>query len=444
MDSILHNLPFYSHVRQTRPLQPLSFGNKLNLINLVDRYSPEFSAGSLSLFHRLYFNGHLQTVAAALKTFQDVDQVYYKRMVLNLADGGEATADFRVKPWNMETENDKTPDYIPSNQTKKLQPRYRFFTPEELKNLGTKDSKPMLIVLHGLTGGSHEAYVRSLVNKMTTKFEFEACVLNSRGCSESCITTPQLYNGVWTDDIRHFVKKLRTMFPNRKFYLVGFSLGASIATNYLGQEGEDTDIECAAILANPWDLCNASYYMNRSFIGRYLYGGHFAQSLVKLLTDNLEVLKRDPYMAKLYAEKLDSVKSVEEFDNWFTSRMFGFNGSYEYYRYGTSSNRIPLIRTPTLALSASDDPIVGQESLPHREIEGNPYMLLVESSKGGHVAWFDANGERWYEDPLCRFFSAFHTEISAKGLTADLDSVTLPHKNKFNGDRLVDATVRSY
>ncbi|SCU95462.1 LAME_0F12244g1_1 [Lachancea meyersii CBS 8951] len=444
MDTLLHNLPLYSHVRQTRPLEPLSFGKKLDLIQLVDKFSPEFSPGALSLFHPLYFNGHLQTVAAAVKTFEDVDHVYYKRLVLNCSDGGEATADFRVEPWDLEKDSTTEVEYHPPNQTKKLQPRYKFFTPAELQTLTSNDSKPMLIVLHGLTGGSHESYVRSLVNKMTGKFGFEACVLNSRGCSESCITTPQLYNGVWTDDIRDFIKKLRGLFPHRKFYLVGFSLGASIATNYLGQEGENSEIECAAILASPWDLCNASYHMHRSFIGRQLYGNHFSKSLVKMLTDNLEILKKDPYMAKLYAEKLDKVTSVEQFDNWFTSRMFGFNGSYEYYRYGTSSNRVPLIRTPTLAISASDDPIVGQESLPTREIEGNPYTLLIESSKGGHVAWFDASGERWYEVPLCKFFSAFHTEIAAKGLKPDLDSVTLPHKNKFKGDRLVDATVRDY
>lgn len=443
MESILHHLPIYSHVRQTRPFEPLKFvgeqsGTSTDLPTLVDKCSPEFSNGAMALFHPLYFNGHLQTLYAAVRTFDNENMVYYKRLVVPCRDGGEATADFRVPPF------EKASDYTPPNQTKPLMPRYSFFTPEEERNLGSNDDKPLLIVLHGLTGGSHEAYVRSLVDRITTNYGFEACVLNSRGCSESCITTPQLYNGVWTNDIRDFVVKLRALFPKRKFYLVGFSLGASIATNYLGQEGSNSQIECAAILANPWDLCNASYYMYRTFLGRNLYGNHFSKSLVKMLKDNLSVLKQDPYMAKLYAEKIDSVKTVEEFDNWFTSRMFGFNCSFEYYRYGTSSNRIPLIRTPMLAISASDDPIVGSESLPIREIESNPYTLLIESSKGGHVAWFDAHGERWYEEPLCRFFSGFHSDVALEGLKPDLASVTLPHANKFKGDRLVDATVRDY
>ncbi|SCU82607.1 LADA_0C06722g1_1 [Lachancea dasiensis] len=441
MDWLLHNLPFYSHVRQTRPLEPLKFGGKLDLLGLIDKYSPEFSHGAMALFHPLYFTGHFQTVAAALKTFENIDQVYYKRLVLDCSGGGEAAVDFRVEPWSPE---DPQPTYVPPNQTRKLQPRYRFFTPSELQQLSSEDAKPMMIILHGLTGGSHEAYVRGLVNTIATKYSFEVCVLNSRGCSESCITTPQLYNGAWTDDIRDLVKKLRGLYPNRKLYLVGISLGASIAANYLGQEGSDCEIECAAVLGNPWDLCNSSYHLNRSLIGHYIYGSKLCQSLVKLVANNLETLKKDPYMAKLYAEKLNKVERLEEFDQYFTAPMFGFNTSYEYYRYGTSSNRLPQIRTPLLAISASDDPIVGQESLPYREIEANPFTVLVESSKGGHIAWFDAKGDRWYQDPLCRFFSAYHNEIAMSNLRPDLASVTLPHRNKFKGDRYVDATVRDY
>lgn len=443
MDWLWHNLPFYSHVKQTKPLEPLKYVDEksnthVDFSALIEKYSPEFSHGAMALFHPLYFTGHLQTLYAAVRTFEEQDQIHYKRLVVKCRDGGEATADFRVPPF------EKASDYTPPNQTKPLQPLYSYFTPQEQQNLGSKDDKPLLIILHGLTGGSHEAYVRSLVNRITSQYGFEACVLNSRGCSESSITTPQLYSGVWTDDIRDFVIQLRELYPNRKFYLAGFSLGASIATNYLGQEGSNSQIECAAILANPWDLCNASYYMYRTLLGRNLYGKHFSKSLVKMLEDNLQVLKQDPYMAKFYAEKLDKVTTVEEFDNWFTSKMFGFNTSFEYYRYGTSSNRIPQIRTPMLAISATDDPIVGSESLPYREIESNPYTMLIESSKGGHVAWFDAKGERWYQDPLCRFLSAFHKDVASKGLKPDLSSVNLPHNNKFKDGRLVDATIRNY
>jgi predicted alpha/beta-fold hydrolase len=53
--------------------------------------------------------------------------------------------------------------------------------------------------------------------------------MNSRGCAESEIITPQLYNGAYTDDLRvvlaHIQKKLGDDTP---LVAIGFSLGANI------------------------------------------------------------------------------------------------------------------------------------------------------------------------------------------------------------------------
>ena len=40
---------------------------------------------------------------------------------------------------------------------------------------------PTLLILHGLAGGSHESYVRRLVNDMMTK-GWRCVVMNARGC----------------------------------------------------------------------------------------------------------------------------------------------------------------------------------------------------------------------------------------------------------------------
>lgn len=434
LDSVLHYVPLYSRVTQTVPNQPLKFVNdatSIDLPTLIDKYCPEFSNGASALFHPLLFNGHLQTMYSAFQRFENIDLVHYKRLVINYQDGGEGTADFVVPP------DTPVSDYTPPNQSKKLFPRYSYFTPEEIEKLPSTDGKPLLIVLHGLTGSSDESYVRSLVNKITSDYGFEACVLNSRGCCQSTITTPRLYSGLWTDDIREFVHKLRDMYPKRKFYMVGISLGASMATNYLGQERDSSEIECAAVLGNPWDMAYSSYFLKRSFTGNSFYSPAMAKNCVRLVNNNIDQLKKDPYLCKLLEEKLDKVTTVEEFDNWFTSKMFGFNNSFEYYRHGSSSNRLLHVRTPLLAINATDDPIVGSEALPYREIQDNPYTLLLETSKGGHIGWFSYNGTRWYLEPLCKFLSSFHNKIVMEGLKPDFSSVKLPHENKFVNDRLI-------
>ena len=435
LSDIYSLLPWVQSVQQHEPIEPLTFmDNKydthVTIKTLIDKYIPEFQHGSTSLIPPFLCSGHMQTIFSSMFTFENKHQVYYKRWILNYPDGGEGALDICVPKLSF-----KKSSYVPINQTKQLLERYTYFTPDE--QFESTDSKPMLIVLHGLTGGSNESYVRSLVDTICNNYGFEACVLNSRGCCQSSITTPSLYCGLWTDDIRHCVKELRSRFPNRKFFLLGVSLGASMVANYLGQEGDNSDISLGVVLGNPWDLAESSYHLERNIIGKYAYSPALAKNLVKLTSSHLDVLKKNPEMAKLYTDHLNSVKTVEQFDNYFTSRMFGFNTSFEYYRHGTSSNRLYNVRTPLLILNALDDPIVGSESLPYREVQCNPFTMMITTTRGGHIGWFDVNLERWYGKPVCELLHKFYTDICMQNLIPDIQSVSLPKKNSFKVDRIV-------
>jgi uncharacterized protein len=165
------------------------------------------------------FNGHLQTVRTALKA-ADVP-IYYKRKVLEAEDptfAGSFAVDFVTEP------------YDGSDTT--LPPRTTYFTEEEFSELGSEDSRPMLVCLHGLSGGSYELYLRHCLAPLVGKTGgWEACVVNSRGCARSKITSSILYNARATWDIRQTVKWIRKKFPNRPLFGLGFSLGANILTN---------------------------------------------------------------------------------------------------------------------------------------------------------------------------------------------------------------------
>ncbi|AET38124.1 putative carboxylic ester hydrolase Ecym_2391 [Eremothecium cymbalariae DBVPG len=442
-------LPWVNSVKQTRSNETLEFidkdvGGVRSMVELIDKHAKEFSDGATSVFHPLLFNGHLQSAYNVLRVFEDMDVVYYDRLMLDYPDGGVGALDFVRKDSCVGEGGVKQEGYVPEHQLKPLlSDKYRYLSPAEIKELGSEDGKPMLLMIHGLTGGSNEGYVRSMVKCITERYGFEACVLNSRGCAQSTITTPTLYCGSWTDDIRQCVKKLRSWYPNRKFYLVGVSLGASMTANYLGQEGSNADIACAAVLGNPWDMCNGSYALKRGILKKHVYSRVLAKNCVQMVKNNLEQLRADSYFEDSCDNMLDKITSLEQFDNHFTAKMFGFNTSYEYYRYSSSVNRLLQIRTPLIAINALDDPIVSSESLPRGEVSLNPYVLMLETSRGGHIGWFDAKGGRWYVDPLCRLFKAFHVEIAAKDLLSNVDNLTLPHSHKFQGDRLVNPFERN-
>lgn len=166
----------------------------------------------------ILFNGHLQTIWTVLKA--DHIPIYYKRRIFENEDPtytGQFTVDF------VTSANDASDPSLP--------PRTTYFTEQEFQSLGSSDSRPMLIMLHGLKGGSHEVYIRHVLKPLVDDGRWEACVVNSRGCSNSKITTSVLYNARATWDIRQTVKWLRKTYPNRPLFGIGFSLGANILTN---------------------------------------------------------------------------------------------------------------------------------------------------------------------------------------------------------------------
>lgn len=158
-------------------------GEKTDLAAVVREATPPCQ------LNPLLFNGHVQTMWTATK--QHGPQIYYKRKVFesdNRTCQGTFAVDFVDEP---------SEEADPS-----LPPRTGFFNAAELEKLGSDDSRPMLVVLHGLSGGSHEIYLRHAIAPLVDSGEWEICVVNSRGCAMSPITTGLLYNARATWDTR--------------------------------------------------------------------------------------------------------------------------------------------------------------------------------------------------------------------------------------------------
>lgn len=95
----------------------------------------------------LLFNGHVQTIwTSVLKT--DGPPLHYKRKIFEAEDArfeGSFTVDFVSAPFS------ETDDTLPIRTT--------YFKDEEFEGIASLDSRPMLVALHGLSGGSYEVYI---------------------------------------------------------------------------------------------------------------------------------------------------------------------------------------------------------------------------------------------------------------------------------------------
>ena len=201
----------FTHAPSPRPLRQKD-GQKTDILKVVEQATPPCR------LNPLLFNGHAQTMWTATKPKGPL--VYYKRKIFD-ADHktyqGTFAVDFAVP------EFEETDESLPR--------RTLYYSEGELASIGSDDNKPMLVILHGLSGGSHEIYLRHTIAPLLGDGGWEACVINSRGCARSKITSGVLYNARATWDCRQVIKWLREKYPNRPLFAIGFSLGANILTN---------------------------------------------------------------------------------------------------------------------------------------------------------------------------------------------------------------------
>jgi predicted alpha/beta-fold hydrolase len=368
------------------------------------------------------FNGHLQTMWTAVK--DDGPPVYYKRKIYESTHSiypGQFTADFVVsKEEGLESKLDES-----------LPERTTFYSEKEWDSVGSEDNKPMLICLHGLSGGSHEVYLRQCVAPLTA-LGWEACVVNGRGCALSKITTPRLFNARATWDVRQLIEHLHELFPNRPLYAIGFSLGANILTNYVAEEGDKCVLKAAVACSNPWNLevCNIS--LQRSWLGSEVYSKVMGSNLLKLYERHRSELVN---AKELDEETIRKCKYLYEFDRAVQAPSWGYPTEGAYYRDAQSVDAVVAIKIPFFAINAEDDPvslaasrllsgptlltliqISSFEALPYEEFKQNPYTVLCCTNWGGHLSWFQFGGKRWFADAAVAFLTKIHDEVDVNAL----------------------------
>lgn len=181
----------------------------------------------------------------------------------------------------------------------------------------------------GLTGGSHESYVKSVAVQALRKRGWRIAVLNYRGCGfPSVLTSPQFYHGGYTEDVRRGIRHLRQLLPDAPLLAIGFSLGANILTKLLGEDGLDSPLNAAVALSNPCDFWQGHVALESSALGR-LYSRKMAKSLRTVFARYLDIFKDDDRV------QIDLVysnpnQSLYSFDNQVTGKLGGYPNAEAY------------------------------------------------------------------------------------------------------------------
>lgn len=67
-----------------------------------------------------------------------------------------------------------------------------------------------------------------------------------------------------------------------------------------------------------------------------------------------------------------------------------------------------------------------REALPYEEFRQNPDTVLLTTSLGGHLCWYETGGGRWHTRVVANFFNELAFRSDLDSLNPVLDMPTIP------------------
>ena len=254
-----------------------------------------------------------------------------------------------------------------------------------------ESDKPLVLVLHGLTGSSNSPYVAGLQKAMAA-LGWPSVALNWRGCSGEPNLLSRSYHSGASEDLAEVIAHLRSLRPLAPIYAAGYSLGGNVLLKYLGESGAGSDLQGAVAVSVPFRLDECANRIGQGF--SRVYQRHFMREMLAYIRDKQHRFQHEGIsegLAELAAlGSLENMRTFWDFDGRVTAPLHGFTDATDYYRRASSRYYLGQIQTPTLIIQSSDDPFVFPHSLPEPS-ELSSCTEFELHTKGGHVGFVEGS-----------------------------------------------------
>ncbi len=244
---------------------------------------------------------------------------------------------------------------------------------------------PLVVVFHGLEGGSGSHYARTLMTALAL-IGWRGVIPHFRGCSGEPNMKPRAYHSGDHEEVGAMLAAIRVRVGNDvATYAVGVSLGGSALLNWLGRQGSlaATLITAAASVSAPLDLTIAGVEIGRGL--NQIYAWHFLDTLKP---KGRVMARRFPGL--LDETRLRHVRTMYDFDDVVTAPLHGFTGTADYWRRASSKPWLPHVAVPTLVLNAKNDPFIPPSSLPG-PADVSREVVLEQPAEGGHAGFLEGS-----------------------------------------------------
>eukprot|EP00549_Striatella_unipunctata_P008398 CAMPEP_0118681904 /NCGR_PEP_ID=MMETSP0800-20121206/5196_1 /TAXON_ID=210618 ORGANISM="Striatella unipunctata, Strain CCMP2910" /NCGR_SAMPLE_ID=MMETSP0800 /ASSEMBLY_ACC=CAM_ASM_000638 /LENGTH=476 /DNA_ID=CAMNT_0006578249 /DNA_START=344 /DNA_END=1774 /DNA_ORIENTATION=+ len=271
-------------------------------------------------------------------------------------------------------------------------------------------SKPLYIVLHGLTGGTHELLIVDFVKRCLAEGS-TAIVMIARGLMDTPVMGWDMFHGARVSDIaaaagvvKNAVSKVYQQRQHEQGVKraqpvvgVGYSMGGIVLNNYVARSGTSCDLDAAISVSGGLDMKEQMSFPR----GRRLW----EPLLVERLRDEV-ILGKFGNRAKArlgHANMLafQRAASIQALDAHSTAVYNGYRNVKHYYSEMSamgdfesieSVGRIGNVSIPLCIFHALDDPLITWRAVakipPDVMVEtGHGSLMFLLTKSGGHVGW---------------------------------------------------------
>jgi predicted alpha/beta-fold hydrolase len=245
-------------------------------------------------------------------------------------------------------------------------------------------SSKLILISHGLEGNSSRPYMLGMA-KLFLKNNFDVLTWTFRGCGEELNKNAIFYHSGATYDLEQVIRHAQRDYE--EVYPIGFSLGGNLTLKYLGELGSDTQkIKKGVAISVPLHLASSSQKISTR--ENRLYSNRFLKTLKEKV-----VRKSRTHPAQIPLEKLKSVKTLADFDEYFTGPLHGFKDAQDYYQKNSALYFLDQIKVPTLVLNAQNDPFLTEKCFPVKMAKSLESVYFEFPKQGGHVGFASNSSE---------------------------------------------------
>ncbi|TYB76424.1 YheT family hydrolase [Bizionia myxarmorum] len=251
-------------------------------------------------------------------------------------------------------------------------------------------TEKLIIILHGMEGSAQRAYVTGTA-KLCNENNIDALSVNFRGCSGEDNLLFQSYHSGATNDLNDVIAHVLGTKSYSEIYIKGVSLGGNVTLKYLGEESNiPKEVKGGIAVSVPCYLSGSAKELHK--LKNVAFHEKFKRDLISKLR-----AKIDSHPDKIDPKDLKAIKTLYDFDNYYTAKAHGFIDGSDYYEKSSSLQFLPNITVPTLIINALNDSFLSSECYPVKEAKNNPNLFLEMPKYGGHMGFIQKGGYYYNE-----------------------------------------------